>query len=300
MDYNLKSIREDFKNKGIFYTPPELAEMIKSYINFKPIKVYDPTCGDGGLLAVFDDGVKKYGQEINKEQLEVANQRLLNFDGYCGDTLKDPYFLDEKFDCIVANPPFSINWEPIVDIRFEKVPAIPTKGKADYAFILHILHYLSDDGVAVILGFPGVLYRGNKEGEIRKWLVTQNYIDRIVEIPGDTFVDTKISTIIIVLKKNKTTTDIIFESKKLKLEKVVSFNEIKSNDFNLSVSTYIQEEKIEVIINPKELQSTARKQMIEKLRNDIQIDLAVCELEKVDNKEYLYELLNIINEFIRR
>lgn len=297
MDYNLKNIREDFKNKGIFYTPPELAKMIKSYIDFKPIKVYDPTCGDGGLLCVFDDNIEKYGQEINKEQLDVANQRLLNFNGYCGDTLKEPHFLDAKFDCIVANPPFSINWEPMIDIRFEKSPAIPTKGKADYAFILHILHYLSNNGVAIVLSFPGVLYRGNKEGQIREWLIRQNYIDRIVEIPGDTFVDTKISTVIIVLKKNKSTTDIIFESKRLKLEKIIKFDEVKNNNFNLSVSSYIIEQKDEIKINPKELQETARSQMLNKLKKDIEIDLIICEMEGFDKKEYLLNLIKLIKSF---
>ena len=106
--YNLKSIKEEFKSKGIFYTPPELAELLKSYVNFTPNEIYDPTCGDGALLNVFGDDVVKYGQEINLEQLQVAKERLKNFNGYCGDTLKDPAFKDKKFDCILANPPFSI------------------------------------------------------------------------------------------------------------------------------------------------------------------------------------------------
>ena len=106
MSYNIKSIKQEFKKKGIFYTPPELAELMMSYVSRSPKNVYDPTCGDGGLLAVFDDNVPKYGQEINSEQLDVANERLVNFIGYCGDTLKDPHFKNVKFDCIVANPPF--------------------------------------------------------------------------------------------------------------------------------------------------------------------------------------------------
>ena len=182
-NYNIKSIKEEFKAKGIFYTTNELALLIKSFVNIDIDEVYDPTCGDGSLLSVFDDNIKKYGQEINDHQLEVAENRLTNFTGYCGDTLKDPAFIDKKFKCIVANPPFSIAWEqPIfngifTDDRFRLVPALPPKSKADYAFILHILHFLETDGIAVVLNFPGILYRGNSEGQIRKWIVEQNYIE---------------------------------------------------------------------------------------------------------------------------
>ena len=154
-EYNLKSIKQQFKEKGIFYTPYELAQTLKSYITFSTKSVYDPTCGDGGLLNVFDDNVKKYGQEVNYQQLEVAKIKLKNFEGFCGDTLKNPAFMDKKFDCILANPPFSIKWEPPKsDIRFDAAPAMAPPSKADYAFILHILHYLSDDGKACVLEFP--------------------------------------------------------------------------------------------------------------------------------------------------
>ena len=109
--YNLKSIKKEFKAKGIFYTTNEVALLMKSFIDIEVNEVYDPTCGDGSLLSVFDDDVKKYGQEINNHQLEEAKNRLNNFCGYCGDTLKDPAFNYKKFECIVANPPFSIAWE---------------------------------------------------------------------------------------------------------------------------------------------------------------------------------------------
>lgn len=297
MAYNIKSIKQDFKNKGIFYTPPELAEMLKSYVDFEPKEIYDPTCGDGALLNVFGDEVVKYGQEINEEQLVVAEERLKNFNGYCGDTLKDPAFIEKKFDCILANPPFSIKWEPQVDERFEKCPELAPPSKADYAFLLHILYYLSDTGIAVTLNFPGILYRGNKEGKIRQWLVDNNYIERVVNIPPDTFVDTKIATALIIFRKNKETTDIIFEDKQLNKERVVKIEEIKENNYNLSVSSYIREEKPEIVVNPLELQTKARNAMLRKLENDINVDFMVCDFEGYSKKEFLQELRKIIDKY---
>lgn len=295
--YNIKSIREDFKSKGIFYTPPELAELLKSYINFKPKTVYDPTCGDGGLLCVFEDDVKKYGQEINSSQFEVAKERLVNFTGYCGDTLKDPAFMGMKFDCIMANPPFSIKWEPVRDERFGNCPELPPSSKADYAFLLHILHYLSDNGVAITLNFPGILYRGNKEGKIRQWLIENNYIERVVNIPPDTFVDTKIATALIIFKKNKTTTDIVFEDRQLNKERIVTLEEIIQNNYNLSVSCYIQEEKPKIIVDPIELQNEAREKMYNRLKHDIEVDIMVCKFENLDKNVFLDNLIKIVEEF---
>jgi len=111
-EYNLKNIKQDFKDKGIFYTQPELALFMKNLIDIEIRDVYDPTCGAGNLLAVFDDDLPKYGQELNDHQLEYAQNNLKNFTGYCGDTLKDPAFMDKRFSCIMGNPPFSIKWEP--------------------------------------------------------------------------------------------------------------------------------------------------------------------------------------------
>ena len=295
--YNLKSIKEEFKSKGIFYTPPELAELLKSYVNFTPNEIYDPTCGDGALLNVFGDDVVKYGQEINLEQLQVAKERLKNFNGYCGDTLKDPAFKDKKFDCILANPPFSIKWEPVRDERFGDCPELPPPSKADYAFLLHILHYLSDNGVAITLNFPGILYRGNKEGKIRQWLIENNYIERVVNIPPDTFVDTKIATALIIFKKNKTTTDIVFEDRQLNKERIVTLEEIIQNNYNLSVSCYIQEEKPKIIVDAIELQNEAREQMYNRLKHDIAVDIMVCKFENLDKNVFLDNLIKIIEEF---
>lgn len=107
---SIKNIRQEFKNHGIFYTPLALAERLKSYVDIEIQNVYDPTCGGGNLLSVFDESVRKYGQELDEEQLSLID--LPNFTGYAGDTLKDDKFSNVKFDCIVANPPFSVKWNP--------------------------------------------------------------------------------------------------------------------------------------------------------------------------------------------
>ena len=303
--YNLKSIKKEFKAKGVFYTTNETALLMKSFIDIEVNEVYDPTCGDGSLLSVFPDEIKKYGQEINDHQIEVAKNRLKNFTGYCGDTLKDPAFNDKKFKCIVANPPFSIAWEqPILngiftDDRFRLVPALPPKSKADYAFILHILHYLANDGIAVVLNFPGILYRGNSEGEIRKWIIENNFVDKVIRIPGKTFVDTTIETVLIIFKKNKTTTDVTFIDYEKDKSHVASFEEIKRNDFVLSINSFIKEEVIKVKYDPKELQINSRESMIKKIKADIEFDKMVCELEGYDFNEYLYSLQNVVSSFYK-
>lgn len=294
----MKSIKDEFKKKGIFYTPPELANFLLKYVDFKPRDVYDPTCGDGGLLSAFEDDVPKYGQEINQDQLEVAQERLKNFSGVCGDTLEDPAFLDRKFHLIMGNPPFSIKWTPHTDDRFIKAPALPPPSKADYAFILHIIHYLADDGKAVVLNFPGILYRGNKEGKIRQWIVENNYIERVVAIPNKQFVDTTISTALLVLSKQKKTTDIIFEDVEHNLERTVPFEEVKENGFNLSVSTYVQYEEPKEPFDALLQQELARNGFKKRLIRELDFDKMVCEQEGWDNKQYLMELKEIIEEKI--
>jgi type I restriction system adenine methylase HsdM len=300
MGYNIKTIKKEFKAKGIFYTTNELALLIKSFIDIDTDEVYDPTCGDGSLLSVFDDNIKKYGQEINDHQLKVAENRLTNFVGYCGDTLKDPAFNDKKFKCIVANPPFSIAWEPPIsngfftDDRFKNVPALPPKSKADYAFILHILHYLANDGIAVVLNFPGILYRGNSEGQVRKWIIEQNYIDKIIRIPGKTFVDTTIETALVVFRKNKTTTDIEFIDTEKNKSYTSTFEEIQKNDFVLSVNAFIQDEVAKIDFNPVELQQNARTGMLKRLKADIELDRMICEMEGYNFNEYLNDIETLI------
>lgn len=297
MEKNLRNIKQQFKENGIYYTTSELAETLKAYADFEPKRIYDPTCGQGNLLAVFPDNVEKYGQEIFEDELEKAAQRLHNFHGYCGDTLKDDGFKDEKFDLIVANPPFSIKWQPDEhDVRFQGAPCVPTGGKADYAFLLHILYHLSEDGKAICLQFPGVLYRGQREGKIRQWMVEQNLIERVVHIPGNTFVDTTISTCVIVFSKHKTTTDIVFEDKELGMEKSVSFDDVKANSFNLSVSSYVYKEPEKEIIDPLALEESARQLAVARLKQEIQFSMMVSKFEGCDMKPFFDALRAVIDE----
>lgn len=301
MSFNLKSIKQEFKDKGIFYTTNELAEYIKSFVNFVPNAVYDPTCGDGSLLSVFDDNVSKFGQEINEHQLDIAKSRLKNFNGICGDTLKNPAFWGKKFDCIVANPPFSIKWEPpqlgnmFNDERFLNIPAMPPASKADYAFILHILHYLSNDGIAVVLNFPGILYRGNSEGILRKWLVENNFIDKIIRIPSKNFIDTTIETVLVIFKKNKFNTNIEFIDKETNKSKIVSIDEITKNDFTLSCNMYLSESKKEINIDKFQLMKDARLDNLRRLKADIELDKMICMIENWDcHKDYINDLKQVL------
>lgn len=301
MTYNIKSIRDEFKKNGIFYTPKELAILMKSYIDIKTNEVYDPTCGDGALLGVFGDDVKKYGQEINKSQLDVAKNNLKNFQGFCGDTLLNPAFMGKKFKCIMANPPFSITWNPPIlgdmfnDERWRDIPAMPPKNKADYAFLIHILHYLSDDGVALTLNFPGILYRGKSEYELRKYIINKNFIEKIVRIPSKTFIDTPIETVLIIFKKNKKNTDIEFIDKEINKNIIVTLAEIQKNNYELSVNKYVYKEKIEEIIDPMKLQNDARSNAIKGIVKDLQLDYMICQIEGWNHFDYCEELITKIN-----
>ena len=296
---SIKNIRQEFKDNGIFYTPPELARKLMEYVDIQPDTVYDPTCGAGNLLKVFQDNVKKYGQEIDGEQLALID--IPNFTGKSGDTLMDDGFEGMKFQCIVANPPFSVKWNPDVlkvDERFSCAPALPPPSKADWAFMLHILHHLSDNGVAVVLEFPGILYRGQKEGIVRKWFIENNYIDRVVNIPGNTFEDTSIATCIVVLKKNRTTTDIIFEDEAR--TESVSLQTIAENGFVLSVNTYLPEIAEKEEIDPMILESEARQSFLKKLRSELEFEKTVCDMEGISMNPFLKAIKRIVSEFERK
>ena len=147
------------------------------------------------------------------------------------------------------------------------------------------------------MGSPGILYRGNSEGKIRQWLIENNYIEKVVAVPGDKFVDTKIATCIIVLNKNKKDNNVLFIDDNLKKERVVEFEEIKSNDFNLSVNQYIQEEKEIINIDPIELQTQARKHFLNKLRAELEFDKMVCQFENIDFNGYLKQIYNLLEEY---
>ena len=293
---SIKNIRQEFKEKGIFYTPDALADRIKQYVDIKPHSVYDPTCGAGSLLKTFGEDVEKYGQELDPDQLTLID--LPNFHGYAGDTLKDDGFAGMKFDCIVANPPFSVKWDPEKlkdDVRFRDAPELPPPSKADWAFMLHILNHLNDNGVAVVLEFPGILYRGQREGKVRKWFVENNYIDRIVHIEGNTFEDTSIATCIIVLRKNKKTTRIIFENGD-RIESI-SYEQIVENDFTLSVNTYLPEIIEREEIDPIALEEETRKGFIKRLRDELNFEKMVCELEGISMEPFIQAIRAVLEEY---
>lgn len=285
MAHNLKSIRQEFKANGVFYTDERLAQIMKSYIGGEPSEVYDPTCGDGALLSTFGDEVRKFGQELDGEQLDVARARLVNFEGVCGDTLQAPAFAGRQFACIMANPPFSTKWEQRKgDERFTAAPALAPPSRADYAFLLHVLHYLAPDGVAVVLNAPGILCRGNAEGKIRRWLIEQNVIDRVVFIPGGYFVDTKISTALLVLRKDRTprgVTSIAYEDRSTGREISITPEEIAANDYCLS-NLMPQEEEARPVVDPRELEQAATRSAVDGLRSRLDLAQVVSELEGVD------------------
>lgn len=304
-NYSAKGFRDKLKEHGIFYTDLKLANMMKdiAYSYVKDIKeVYDPTCGRGNLLSVFEDDVIKYGQDINGSELEFAKENIPNFNAYCENIFNEDGFKDKKFKVILGNPPFSVKWslKDENDIRFKNLPKLPPPSKADYAFLIHILHKLEDDGVAVVLNFPGILYRGNREKVIRKWMVEQNYIDTVQMIKGGYFEDTKIATVLLILRKNKETTDIKFINEENK-EKVVSFEEVKENDFTLSVENYIEKEVIREKIDIKELTCGALSTTTRRLYLNLMVDYlskVMFDESPISKEKYIGYLEDIINRLI--
>lgn len=295
--HSISAAKQAFKDKGVFYTDSRLAEIMKQELG-EVSEVYDPTCGNGQLLAVFGDEVKKYGQEIDETQLAVASERLGNFTGYCGDTLKDPHFINNRFEGIIANPPFSIKWEPCSSEIFDGVPCLPPRSKADYAFILHCLHLLSDDGKAVVLNFPGILYRGQSEGKIRQWLVEQNAIEKVVSIEGGFFADTKIATALVVLRKRRQEDYITFVDHATNRERNVPISEVAAQEFNLSVQMYLPEEAEEKPpVDPIELEMTARENTLKTLRSELEFSKLVCQTEGISMAPFVAELKNLVNEY---
>lgn len=234
-----------------------------------------------------------------------------------GDTLLDPkHGNDKPFDAIVSNPPYSINWigkdDPtlINDDRYAPAGVLAPKSKADFAFIMHILSYLSAQGRAAIVVFPGILYRGGAEQKIRQYLVDNNFVEAIIQLPNNLFFGTSIATCILVLAKNKTNTDTLFIDASAEFKKatnnnilteenidkildsidnkenkdyfaqVVSYQTIVDSDYNLSVSTYLEKEdtreKIDIDVLNNEIKETVLK--IDQLR--LEIDKIVLDLSK--------------------
>lgn len=284
------------KSGGEFFTPQEVSELLAKITvvgKTEVKKVYDPACGSGSLLLQFakvlgKDNVKQgfFGQEINITTYNLCRINMFlhdinyeKFDIRCGDTLTDPCHWDyEPFDAIVSNPPYSTKWEgdsnPVLinDPRFAPAGVLAPKTKADLAFTMHMLSWLSEKGTAAIVEFPGVLYRGGAEQKIRKYLVENNYIDTVIQLPANLFFGVSIATCIIVLKKCKKESKTLFidassrfvhEGNKNKLspddikailDEFVERKEIKhfsalvenraiiDNDCNLSVSSYVEAE----------------------------------------------------------
>ena len=313
------------KSGGEFFTPQTVSKLLarlvmdgKTNIN----KVYDPTCGSGSLLLqmkkqfedhIIEDGF--YGQEINMTNFNLARMNMFlhnvnynNFSIKRGDTLLNPLHNEEKpFDAIVSNPPYSIKWigdaDPtlINDERFAPAGKLAPKSYADFAFIMHALSYLSSKGRAAIVCFPGIFYRKGAERTIRKYLIDNNFIDCVIQLPENLFFGTSIATCILVMSKNKTENKVLFidASKEFKKEtnnnileeknidaiveefrnrtdvdyfsRYVDVSEIKENDHNLSVSTYVEKEDtrevIDIKVLNKELEETVKK--IDALRRSI-------------------------------
>ena len=322
-----------WKSGWEFFTPQEVSELLAKITTIgrtEVNKVYDPACGSGSLLLKFakvlwKENVRQgfYGQEINLTTYNLARINMFlhdinynKFDIAHWDTLTNPaHWDDEPFDAIVSNPPYSIKWEwdanPILinDPRFSPAWVLAPKSKADLAFTMHMLAWLSSSGTASIVEFPWVLYRWWAEQKIRKYLIENNYIDTVIQLPPDLFFWTTIATCIIVLKKSKKDNKVLFidaskefirwwNKNKLSSEniknildlvikredeqykaKVVENEKIIENDCNLSVSSYVEQEDTREIIDIKVLNKeiseiVARQQ---KLREEI--DKIVADLE---------------------
>lgn len=303
MGYDIKSIKKEFASKGIFYTPPELAEFLKSFVDIDTDEVYDPTCGHGSLLSVFGDEVKKYGQDINPVAIEYIKENFPHFHVELGDTIQEDKFSEKKFKVILANPPFSVKYEPneemLLDKRFKDCGILSPASKADYMFNLHILHKLKENGIAVVMNFPGILYRKNKEGEIRKWLIENNYIDTIVHIAGKKFEDTNVATCLIIYRKNKVTTDIKFVDSEFNLERMVSLEEIRENNYNLSISTYVQKEEQKEKINIDDVNEEVNRCFLIHLEETLKVNLFLVQsLEaKIDYEMFLNKIGGLVRKY---
>lgn len=297
-DYLLTMYASDAgKSGGEYFTPSDVSKLLvrlgiagqKKEI----YKVYDPACGSGSLLLaaekVLGKGTVRYGYFGQDSNITAYNLCRINmilhdvgfqkFDIRCEDTLTSPqHWAEQPFDLIVSNPPYSIQWDgddnPLLanDPRFAPAGVLAPKHKADFAFIMHTLSCLSDEGTAVIVCFPGILYRGRKEQTIRKYLIDNNYIDCIIQLPGNLFFGTSVATCIMILRKNKTDNNTLFidasneclkvtHNNKLtdtNIDNIVklfidrttkehasylaTYDDIKNHNYNLSVSNYVKKE----------------------------------------------------------
>jgi type I restriction enzyme M protein len=321
------------KSGGEYYTPQEVSELLaritvvgKTQVN----KVYDPAVGSGSLLLKFDKVLGKgnvrqgfYGQEINLTTYNLARINMflhdVNYEKFNlahGDTLTDPaHWDDEPFEAIVSNPPYSIKWDgdanPLLinDPRFAPAGVLAPKSKADLAFTMHILSWLAVNGTAAIVEFPGVLYRGGAEAKIRKYLIDNNYVDAVIQLPPDLFFGTTIATCIIVLKKSKNDNAVLFidastEFKRMgnknkladvnqqKILEAFTFREdaeyfaklvtneaIAANDYNIAVTSYVVAEDTRVAVDITQLNAEIAHVVARQQELRISIDEIVADLE---------------------
>lgn len=321
------------KSGGEFFTPQQISKLIAQLAMHKQTsinKIYDPACGSGSLLLqakkqfdahIIEEGF--FGQELNHTTYNLARMNMflhnINYDKFniqLGNTLIEPHFGDDKpFDAIVSNPPYSVKWigsdDPtlINDERFAPAGVLAPKSKADFAFVLHALSYLSSKGRAAIVCFPGIFYRGGAEQKIRQYLVDNNYVESVISLAPNLFYGTTIAVNILVLAKNKkdTNTQFIDASALFKKEtnnnvlldshikqimavfdskenvdhfaQSVPFEKVAANDYNLSVSSYVEAEDkreiVDIIQLNAELKTTVAR--IDQLRKDI--DAIVAEIE---------------------
>ncbi|WP_218154256.1 type I restriction-modification system subunit M [Nonomuraea pusilla] len=321
------------KSGGEYYTPQEVSELLaritvmgKKSVN----KVYDPACGSGSLLLKFAKVLGKgnvrrgfFGQEINLTTYNLARINMFlhdvnyeQFDIAHGDTLIDPHHWDdEPFEAIVSNPPYSIRWagdaNPLLinDPRFSPAGVLAPKSKADLAFTMHILSWLAVNGTAAIVQFPGVLYRSGAEQKIRKYLVDNNYVDTVIQLPPDLFFGTNIGTCVLVLKKSKKDNSVLFidasaeflhVGSKNKLSavnqqkilnafavrediehfaKLVTNAELTRADYNLSVSSYVEAEDTREVVDIQKLNAEIAQLVARQQELREQIDAIVADLE---------------------
>ncbi len=320
------------KSGGEFFTPQEVSEILariamQGQTNVKSI--YDPACGSGSLLlkaaklAANKDNLEFYGQEINPTTYNLCrinmflhNINYAKFHIELEDTLLKPQHMGEQFDCIVSNPPYSIPWDGdanailINDERYAPAGVLAPKTKADLAFTMHMLYHLAETGTAAIVEFPGVLYRGGAEKQIRKYLVDNNYVDTIIQLPANLFFGVGIATCIIVLKKSaKKDNRILFldASQLFKKEgnknrmmpehqdavvnavaerkdeqyftKLVSCDDVAANDYNLSVSSYVEKEVIKEEIDIDAVNAEINELMAKAVTLNDEINKIIKELK---------------------
>ncbi len=322
------------KSGGEYYTPQEVSELLAhiTVVGKKSVnKVYDPACGSGSLLLKFakvlgKDKVRKgfFGQEINLTTYNLARINMFlhdinyeQFDIAHGDTLIDPaHWDDEPFEAIVSNPPYSIRWpgdeNPLLinDPRFAPAGVLAPKAKADLAFTMHMLSWLAVNGTAAIVEFPGVLYRGGAEQKIRKYLIDNNYIDTVIQLPPDLFFGTTIQTCILVLKKSKKDNEVLFidasgefthignKNKLLSADRhkildaftarkdikhfaaLVPNADLAENDYNIAVSSYVEREDIRESVDIAELNADIAEIVARQSELRTAIDAIVHDLEE--------------------